>query len=104
MRPRVPVEARVDQIWDRLMAHFDARADYFRMFDRHHMRPDNWLKTEMLYVLGELLGGGGVREVRPDRQGCDVWFSTPDRECWVVTKGLITSYAGGAREQKQTVV
>ena len=94
----------MDQIWDGLMAHFEARADYLRVFDRHHMRPDAWLKVEILYALGQTFPQGVVREIRPDRQGCDVWFSTAEGECRVVTKGLITSYAGGAGKQRQTVV
>ena len=94
----------MDEIWDRLMAHFEARADYFRVFDRYRLRPDSWLKVETLYVVGQAAAHGLVRDVRPDRQGCDLWFASPSGEYWVVTKGLITSYAGGAREARQTVV
>jgi hypothetical protein len=86
------------------MAHLESRADYFGLFDRHRLRPDSWLKIEMLHVVGEAASQGLVREVRPDRQGCDLWFSAGGVEYWVVTKGLITSYAGGAREARQTVV
>lgn len=94
----------VDAIWDRLIAHFEGKADYFRLFDRHRLRPDSWLKIETLQVVGDAASRSLVREVRPDRQGCDLWFSAAGGEYWVVTKGLITSYAGAPREARQTVV
>src|SRR5947208_316782 len=92
----------MDPIWDVLMRHLEARADYFRLFDRHRSRPDAWLKVEALYALSQV-PDGLVRSARADRQGCDVWFGTADGEGWLATKGLITSYAGAGRDARPTI-
>ena len=89
----------MDAIWDAIMGALEARADYFRIFDRYRLRPDAWLKVEVLHVLAAAGQAAGVRDLRPDRQGCDVSFATPDKEYWLAVKGLLTSYAGAARER-----
>ena len=68
----------MDSIWPALLAHFEARPGYFQLFDRYRMRPD--------------------------RQGCDVWFSTGDSEYWLAVKGLITSYAGAPPGARTTLL
>src|SRR5690349_13224684 len=83
------------------MGHLESRDDYFRLVDRHRTRPDTWLKLEALYALESR--PGLVRSARSDRQGCDVWFSAPDGEGWLATKGLITSYAGAGRDARPTI-
>jgi hypothetical protein len=93
----------VDTLWAALVAHVEGKAEYFRLFDRHRLRPDPWLKVEALSVVSGARRAGGVRDVRPDRQGCDVWFSTPEGEHWLAARGLITSYAGGGRDARPTI-
>ena len=93
----------MDTLWTALVAHLEERAEYFRLFDRHRIRPDPWLKVEALRVVSDARRSGGVRDVRPDRQGCDLWFSTGDDACWLATRGLITSYAGAGREARPTI-
>ncbi len=91
-----------DEIWQLLFAHLAQRDDYFRLFDRHRIHPDAWLKIEVLHVL-EQARGKLVTEVRPDRQGCDVWFKAGGQELWLGIRGLLTSYAGAGREARPTV-
>jgi len=93
----------VDSVWQALLDHFQERAAYFQLFDRHRMRPDAWLKVEVLEVISELTRST-VRDVRPDRQGCDVWFSTAGGEYWLAVKGVITSYAGAPPGARPTLV
>ena len=91
-----------DEIWQLLFAHFAEREDYFRLFDLRRIRPDPWLKIEVLHVL-DGARGKLVSEIRPDRQGCDVWFKTGGQEIWLGIRGLLTSYAGAGREARPTV-
>ncbi len=91
-----------DEIWQLLFAHLAERDAYFRLFDRHRMRPDAWLKVEVLRVLDEARGKL-VTEIRPDRQGCDVWFEAGGQEIWLGIRGLLTSYAGAGRDARPTV-
>lgn len=93
----------MEALWDALMAHLEARAHYFRLFDRHRIRPDPWLQAEALAVVADGARADLVRDVRPDRQGCDLWFSTGPSEYWLATKGLITSYAGAGRDVRPTL-
>jgi hypothetical protein len=94
----------MDAAWDAIMAGLGERGSFFDLFDRYRMRPDAWLKIEVLHTLSGLTGPGGIRELRPDRQGCDLWFKSDAAEWWLAVKGLITSYAGAAREARPTVV
>jgi hypothetical protein len=90
-----------DEIWNRLTTHLAERENYFRLFDRHRMRPDAWLKVEVIAALSQ--DRSGVREVRPDRQGCDVWLKTGGQEIWLGIRGLITSYAGSGPHARPTI-
>jgi hypothetical protein len=93
----------MEAVWQALLGHIEARASYFSLFDRYRMRPDAWLKVETLAVLAPLVGSS-VKQMRPDRQGCDVWLGTADGEYWLTVKGLLTSYAGAGREARSTIV
>ena len=93
----------MEAVWEALLGHFAARPAYFQLFDRYRLRPDAWLKIEALSVITPLVGST-LREARPDRQGCDVWFAGPEGERWLAVKGLITSYAGAGREVRQTLI
>ena len=64
----------MDPIWDVLMRHLEARADYFRLFDRHRSRPDAWLKVEALYP--GLLGAVQVAKLGV-LQGTAAWQPSP---------------------------
>jgi|SRR5579871_5015102 len=90
-------------IWDELCAHFEERADYFRIFDRFNLRPDPWLKVECLGVLARAGLSESVRDLRPDRHGCDVWIRTVQGDVWLAVRGLLTSYAGHARGSRPTL-
>src|SRR5437867_4359329 len=90
-------------VWEALLGHFDARPGYFRVCDRHRLRPDAWMKVETLVALHDLADKGVVREIRPDRQGCDVSFVTGGGEWWLAIRGLLTSYAGARREARPTL-
>jgi hypothetical protein len=89
-------------VWDRLLDHFVERAGALRIADRHRLRPDAWMKLETLELLHGL-GTGVAREIRPDRQGADVSFVAAEGEWWLAVRGLITSYAGAAREARSTL-
>jgi hypothetical protein len=93
----------MDTIWDALINRVGARSDTFRMLDRFRLRPDPWLKIELIAALTELERDGAVHHLRPDHRGCDVSFNTIDGEYWLAVKGLITSYAGNAREVRSTL-
>src|SRR5437016_5179108 len=99
----VQLGRRMDSIWPALLGHFEARPSYFQLFDRYRMRPDAWLKVEALSVINGL-PREQVRDVRPDRQGCDVWYSASDGEYWLAVKGLITSYAGAPPGARTTLL
>jgi len=92
----------MDQLWDALFEHLRSRAEYFRLFDRYRLRPDAWLKIEAMAALSG--AQPPPKELRHDRQGCDLWFSAEGGEWWLAIKGLITSYAGNAREARQTLI
>jgi hypothetical protein len=94
----------MDSVWDLLVQRIRDRAEYFKVFDRFRLRPDAWLKVEVLATLSELERSGSVHHLRPDRQGCDVSFTAGEDECWLAVKGLITSYAGNARDVRSTLV
>jgi hypothetical protein len=91
-----------DEIWNRLTTHLAEREDYFRLFDRFRMRPDAWLKVEVLAALSRERGSG-VGEIRPDRQGCEVWFKAGGQDVWLGIRGLITSYAGSGPQARPTI-
>ena len=93
----------MEAVWQALLGHFEARAAYFQLFDRYRLRPDAWLKIEVLSVITPLVGKT-LREARPDRQGCDVWFAGVEGERWMAVKGLLTSYAGAGRDVPQTLI
>jgi hypothetical protein len=90
-----------DEIWNRLITHLAEREEYFRLFDRFRIRPDPWLKVEVLAALSRVRGD--VREIRPDRQGCDVWFKIGGQDVWLGIRGLITSYAGSGPHARPTI-
>ena len=94
----------MDAIWDAFIAHFELRAEYFQLFDRFRLRPDEWMKAEVLVCLAKLELAGQVRALRPNRQGCDVSFTTDEGESWLAVKGLLTSYAGAGRDARPTIV
>lgn len=90
-------------LWDALLNHFEARLPYFQLCDRHRLRPDGWMKLEVLRVLENTRPGEPVQGARPDRQGCDVWFAADGGEWWLAVRGLITSYAGSGRDARPTI-
>jgi len=92
----------MEDVWSALLAHLEERASYFQLFDRYRMRPDAWMKVETLAVLNSL-NGLGIRDVRPDRQGCDVSFATAEGDHWLAVKGLLTSYAGAGPNARPTI-
>jgi hypothetical protein len=91
------------RVWDALLGHFEARASYFQICDRHRLRPDAWMKVEALQVLHSLENQGQVRQIRPDRQGADVSFVAEGGEWWLALRGLLTSYAGAGRNAPSTL-
>ncbi|HZT06658.1 MAG TPA: hypothetical protein VFC51_06475 [Chloroflexota bacterium] len=93
----------MEDVWNGLLDHFEARADYFRIFDRYRMRPDSWLQVEALATLLPL-AGSRIRDLRPDHHGCDVWLATADGEWWLMVQSLLTSYAGAGRDARPTVI
>jgi hypothetical protein len=94
----------LDAVWDAIIAHFEARSAYFQLFHRFRIRPDEWLKAEVLHCLVELEQAGQARSLRPNRQGCDVSFATSEGETWLAVKALLTSYAGAGRDARPTVL
>jgi hypothetical protein len=91
-----------DEIWNRVIAHLAEREDYLRLFDRFRMRPDAWLKVEVLAALTKDRGSR-VSDIRLDRQGCDVWFKAGGQDFWLGIRGLITSYAGSGPHARPTI-
>jgi hypothetical protein len=92
-----------DEIWKWLIDHLTQRADYFRLFDRYRLRPEPWLKVEVLRALSDARGAGGVSDIRPDRQGCDAWFKAGSRDVWLGIRAVITSYAGAGPNARPTI-
>lgn len=93
----------MDAPWDAILDHLEARLPYFKVCDRHRLRPDGWMKLEVLNILENVARGQSVKDARPDRQGCDVWFDTGEGEWWLAVRGLITSYAGAGRDARPTI-
>jgi hypothetical protein len=82
------------------MERFEQRLEYFRLFDAQHLVPNEWMKVE---ALAALAGAGDVRQLRADRQGCDLWFQAGGQEWWMAVRGLATSYAGAGPNARPTV-
>ncbi|MSQ23651.1 MAG: hypothetical protein EXR58_03730 [Chloroflexi bacterium] len=93
----------MDQVGEALLQHFEERLAYFQICDRHRLRPDAWMKIEVLRVLHDEANAGVVHALRPDRQGGDASFEAGGTEWWLTVRGLITSYAGTGREARPTV-
>src|SRR3990167_5535756 len=88
---------------DKLLDHLSERLPYLQLCDRYRLRPDAWMKLEVLRALGDLAQDGTVRELRPDHQGCDVSMVVEGAEWWLAVRSLLTSYAGAGRGARTTI-